>query len=69
MLGEGSYYVDKRQRSIYDHLHWHAREHTAMSRMMVKFREQQAASKASKAEAEAEAQEGAGEGPRRRAKL
>jgi hypothetical protein len=64
VLGEGSYYVDKRQRSIYDHLHWHAREHTAMSRMMVKFREQQAASKASKAKAKAEAQEeGAGEAP------
>ena len=24
-LGEGKYYVDKKQRSIATHLHWHAR--------------------------------------------
>lgn len=28
------YYIDKRQRTIFTHLHWHARKHTAMSRAL-----------------------------------
>lgn len=23
--GEGMYYIDKKQRSVFNHLHWHAR--------------------------------------------
>ena len=25
IFGRGAYYIDKKQRSIFDHLHWHAR--------------------------------------------
>ena len=39
ILGEGKYYIDKKQRSIYDHCHWHARPMTAFHRMMMQLRE------------------------------
>jgi aspartyl/asparaginyl beta-hydroxylase (cupin superfamily) len=40
LLGAGEYYIDKKQRSIYDHCHWHARPITAFHKMMMKMREQ-----------------------------
>jgi len=42
-FGGDDWYLDTQQRTIYDHCHWHARPHTAMSRMIQKLREQQKA--------------------------
>ena len=36
-----AYYVDKVQRSIYTHLHWHARKHNRMSRVIEAYRKRQ----------------------------
>jgi hypothetical protein len=45
VLGEGKYYIDKKQRSIYDHCHWHARPMTAFHKMVIKMRENKEAAK------------------------
>uniref|UniRef100_A0A0G4FC83 Uncharacterized protein n=1 Tax=Chromera velia CCMP2878 TaxID=1169474 RepID=A0A0G4FC83_9ALVE len=34
VVGTGEYYIDKKQRSIFDHIHWHARDHTPISRLL-----------------------------------
>merc|ERR1712217_937234 len=39
-LGEDQWYLDTWQRTIRDHVHWHARPHTAMSRMVLGMRKQ-----------------------------
>ena len=36
-----AYYIDKVQRSIYTHLHWHARKHNRMSRVIEAYRQRQ----------------------------
>eukprot|EP00928_Gymnodinium_smaydae_P037410 TRINITY_DN25977_c0_g1_i1.p1 TRINITY_DN25977_c0_g1~~TRINITY_DN25977_c0_g1_i1.p1 ORF type:complete len:324 (-),score=61.99 TRINITY_DN25977_c0_g1_i1:55-1026(-) len=35
-LGAGNWYLDTRQRTILDHVHWHAREHTGLTRLLAK---------------------------------
>jgi len=35
------YYIDKVQRSIYTHLHWHARKHNRMSRVLEAYRKRE----------------------------
>lgn len=39
-FGNGNWYLDNKQRTIVDHVHWHARPHTELTRLYARFREE-----------------------------
>lgn len=42
-MGAGDWYMDTKQRTVYTHLHWHARPHNDLTRLMESMRKKKAA--------------------------